>query len=124
MVALEVFVNGQSVCTAGVGEYGVLTSMVTWVRRDAAMRTAPPGSPPVPEEELTASVSGLTSDPSGASVHLKWFDQPLHVGSEVRIRVVEVLEGSPPTHREREKPSFVDRRKREYYEHLKREYGE
>jgi hypothetical protein len=33
MTAFEVHLNGKSLCTAGIGEDGVLTALATWVSR-------------------------------------------------------------------------------------------
>jgi hypothetical protein len=35
MIAFDVFVNRKKIARAGVGADGVLTAMVTWVRRKA-----------------------------------------------------------------------------------------
>ena len=36
MVCFEVHINGVTVCTAGVGDLGVLSAILTWVKRDPA----------------------------------------------------------------------------------------
>ncbi len=76
------------------------------------------------EEELTLEVGGLTHDPDGASVHVKWFRQPLRLGQQITLAIVETEAADPPQSREREDPTWAAQRKREYYERLKREYGE
>ena len=59
MIAFEVFLNGNKVCRAGVGDLGVLTTVLSWVRREGRnTETKEPGNI---EEELTLNVSGLLS---------------------------------------------------------------
>jgi hypothetical protein len=76
------------------------------------------------EEELTLDVGGLTHDPDGASVHVRWLRQPLTPGQRITVAVVETETADPPQNREREDPAWAAQRKREYYERLKLEYGD
>jgi hypothetical protein len=74
MRAFEVFVNGEKLCVAGIGDDGVLTSIVTWVARHG-------------EGDLTVSVGGLYSQ---TEEHVNWISQrPLSVGDEVHVKIVE-----------------------------------
>jgi hypothetical protein len=76
MIALEISIDGQKQCTAGVRDVGVASVLATWVRR--ASRD-PTSGQPIPggfEEELALEVAGLGHDPDGASVHVKWLQQP------------------------------------------------
>ena len=118
MVAFEVKVNGKKVCTAGVADFGVLTTILTWVRRKAA-RTGQRARRHGAEEELTLDVSGLNGDE-----HLKWIASSLHVGDRVSIRVLDAKAVDVPTRRYHDDPQMVKKAKRRYYEQLKREYGE
>jgi hypothetical protein len=74
MKAFMLFVNGEHLCTAGVGCNGVLTAHVTWVGK--------PGS----DGDLFMSVGGLDSS---TDEHVRWKVPNLHVGDEVSILVVE-----------------------------------
>jgi hypothetical protein len=124
MIAFEVAIDGQRACTAGVGELGIISFLSSWVRRPS--HNAASGEP-IPgrfEEELTLEVAGLVHDGDGASVHLKWLQQPLRVGQQITFTVVDTKEADPPQTRKREDPSWAERRKREYYARLKAEYGE
>jgi hypothetical protein len=123
MIAFEVSIDGRKACTAGVPA-GVTSVIATWVRRPSR---DPESGEPIDdrfEEELTVEVGGLTHDEDGASVHLKWVREPLAVGQQVTLAVVETETADPPRSREREDPTWVAQRKRQYYERLKREYGE
>ena len=123
MIAFEVSIDGRKACTAGVPA-GVTSVVATWVRRPLRDSDSDQPAGGRFEEELTLEVGGLTHDPDGASVHLRWLRQPLAVGQLVTLAVVETEATEPPTRREREDPTWVAQRKREYYERLKREYGE
>ena len=124
MIAFEISIDGRKQCTAGVPDAGVASVMVNWVGR--ASRD-PTSGQPIPggfEEELTLDVGGLSHDLDGASVHARWLRQPLQLGQQITIAIVERDVADPPRTSDREDPAWVEQRKREYYERLKREYGE
>jgi hypothetical protein len=124
MIAFEIAIDGQKTCTAGVSEAGVASVIASWVRRPSRDLTSGEPIPGHFEEELTLDVGGLTHDPDGASVHVRWIQQPLRLGQQITLAMVETEEADPPRTRDREDPTWAERRKREYYERLKREYGE
>ena len=123
MIAFEISIDGRKACTAGVPA-GVTSVIATWVRRP--LRDPSTGEPVGEEfvEELTVEVGGLTHDPDGASVHLRWLRQPLTVGQQVTFAVVETETADPPASRQREDPTRAAQQKRDYYERMKREYGD
>ena len=90
MLCLEVAVNGERHCLAGVGEVGALSAFVTWVG-------TPPweGAPAVsgPTYLSVTGFSGFTDDQR----HLHWGDVtfPLRVGDVVTVKVVEATEPDP-----------------------------
>jgi hypothetical protein len=87
MVAFEVYVNGKRICTVGIGDNGVLTTIVSWV-------TGPPE-----RSDLFLQVGGLRS-PSREDV--TWREgEPLRVGDEVRIGIVERTKVDRPRSRKR-----------------------
>ena len=58
MICFEIFVNGKKICTAGIdSEFGVLTSIVTWVKRDLTQIPLEERHK-IPEEELDFNVGG------------------------------------------------------------------
>lgn len=124
MIAFEISIDGQKKCTAGVSDLGVASVIANWVRR--ASRD-PASGQPIPgrfEEELTLDVGGLAHDPDGAAVHVNWLRQPLQLGQQITVAIVETEHADPPQASAREDPTSAERHKREYYERLKREYGD
>jgi len=110
MIAFEVTLNGQRLCTASAGESGVLTAAVTWV-----LRTAPGVKEP---SDLRLEVGGLAK-----GAHLHWpSPRKLAVGDEVVVRILEAAYADPPTRTERDDRALVETEERKYYERLKLKY--
>jgi len=80
MRAFQVHINGKKVCVAGIGQDGVLTSIVNWVAKKG-------------EGDLFVTVGGLIS-PAGD--HVTWVRQDLQVGDEILLRVVEAKTSDVP----------------------------
>ncbi|RYZ79250.1 MAG: hypothetical protein EOO68_39145 [Moraxellaceae bacterium] len=73
--AFEVTLNGQKIATAQIeSDFGVLTTIVTWVRRDDN------------SESLNVSISGLDSV---AEKKIKWAAQDLKIGDKLLVSVIE-----------------------------------
>ena len=117
MIAFQVTVNGSAVCTAGMNDFGVVSAIMTWVRRTPD-KSADGKSI---EEELTFDIGGLDST---AGEHLKWVKTELRVGDTVTIGIVDIDEVDAPGERRKEDPEAVAKAQRRYYERLKQEYGE
>jgi hypothetical protein len=124
MIAFEIWIDGRKQCVAGIGDLGVASAMATWVRRASLDPTSGEPVPDGVEEELNFEVAGLAYDPDGAAVHSRWLRQPLQLGQQVTLTVVETDEADPPVVREREDPERTERLKRQYYERLKQAYGD
>ena len=124
MIAFEIAIDGQRVCTAGIGDQGILSVIANWIRRPS--RDPETGRPLAGgfDEELTLDAGGLMHDPDGAAVHVRWLRRSLEVGQQITLTVVEAAEADPPETRERQDPSSDERRKRQYYERLKQEFGD
>lgn len=82
MIAFKVSLNGKRVCTAGVRDFGVVSAIVSWVRRKPENSRRKKGI----EEELTAEIGGLDGD---SRAHLNWLSRRLRVGDRVTVEVVE-----------------------------------
>ncbi|MCI0459986.1 MAG: nucleolar 14 family protein [Gemmataceae bacterium] len=85
MIAFVVSVNGQRVCTIGIGDSGVLGAHVSW--------SGLPGEP----ADLRLSFGGLDTR---TDQHIRWPDPPeIKVGDAVTIQVIETDLVDPPTDR-------------------------
>jgi len=93
-----VYKNGEKVCTAGIGEFGVMATMITWVAHhpDKLARWAAEGAPPTAPLELDLSVSGLVHDRLEPGEHLDWLKSPLVTGDEIRIRIIDASASRNP----------------------------
>ena len=114
MIAFKVSLNGKKACVAGVRDFGVLSAVVTWVRRrpenTRRRREA--------EKELTAEIAGLDST---THEHVKWLGRRLRVGDRLAIDIVESERVDAPKRRYRDDPRMIQRAKRQYVERLKKE---
>jgi hypothetical protein len=114
----RVYLNGKRLTTAGVGELGVLSAHVTWVRRKGE-HTATKKLNSV-EEELTLQVGGLIIP---SQEHVWWQNRKLKVGDEVRIRVVENGPVDKPTKRERRDRQKELRAQKRYVKEMAKKFG-
>jgi hypothetical protein len=96
MPVFHVYLNGRRVSTAGVGDLGVLGAHVTWVRRKGELTRE--GKVDSVEEEFTLHVGGLITP---RQEHVRWFEDRLKIGDEVRIRVAANGRVDRPRSRER-----------------------
>ena len=86
MIAIELYVNDRKVSTAAV-EHGVMSAIVNWIKLREDDPTWNSGI-------SLAGLNGKTAE------HLKWYQQDLRVGDEVRIRLVETDAVDTPVERE------------------------
>ena len=115
MIPFEVSLNGSRICTAGVGDWGVLTTMVSWVRREGS--DANPGDT---EEELTLDVGGLIAS---AKEHVRWTERSVAAGDELTIRIVSQESADPPTERRRTDPKKDIEAQERYVEQMAKRFG-
>ena len=118
MIAFEVSLNTRKVCVAGVGDLGVLSTILSWVRREG--RNTETGDPGKTEEELTLNVSGLRSS---KSEHVRWAENELKVGDEVCVRIVDLESVDPPHHRKANDPEEDTKRQQRYVEQMAKQFG-
>ena len=71
MIAFEVSLNGKRACVAGVEGFGVLSAILSWVRRHPEKRRQGRTT----DEDLTVDVGGLRSEDSAAG-RASQMDQP------------------------------------------------
>jgi hypothetical protein len=103
VIGFEVTLNGHRLCTAGAGDRGVLSAIVSSVAK---------------RKELSLEVGGLVDD-----ANLVWsVPETLAVGDVVMIRVVEIDHPDPPSTTKRNDRPLEETAERTYYELLKRKY--
>lgn len=116
VIAFKVSVNGKHVCTAGVRDFGTLSTIVTWVRRRPEYSKDGKSI----EEELHASVGAFESK---SNAHKRWLAQSLRVGDRITVEVTDSKVVDRPKRRYREDPKQFERAKRKYFERLKKEFA-
>ena len=125
MICFEVRVNGKVLCTAGVGDLGVLTAILKWVKREP---NECPEDVEITEwsaEELDLSVGGSIGHGKHGHTFLDWIkDHGLSVGDEITIRILDQPQCDPPAAKRTDTSEFVQERKREYLNELKKEFAD
>jgi hypothetical protein len=123
MICFEVKVNGRHLCTAGVGEPGMLHAILGWVhwsRQDRPQGDSEVGKSSV---KLDLTVSGSTPHGEDGQEFFDWLkDHPISVGDEVSIRVLSKDGSDPPATRRELTTEDVEAGERAYYERKKAEY--
>jgi hypothetical protein len=83
MIAFEVRINGERLCTAGHADISVLSAIINHVSR---------------HQDLILTVRGITKGTQSPSQNLTWLNNsPLLVGDEVSIKIVDVRRCDVPT---------------------------
>ncbi|MGC1393697.1 MAG: hypothetical protein WA828_05385 [Coleofasciculaceae cyanobacterium] len=123
MIAFEIQLNGEPLCTAGVDKTGVLTVIATCIRRTPSDSISGELIEIEPEAELSLNVGGRTHS-DGSNVNLRWIECVLQVGDEICIKVARTSQVDEPLRSERENPNFVELEEQRYYEQLKHKYGD
>jgi hypothetical protein len=122
MICFEISINEKPICIAGIeSKFGILTSILTWVRRDLAKFPADIRDN-ISEEELNFEVSGLINFGKNDSEELAWVRESLSPGDEIKIKIVESSHIDEPSSRKRPDPDLVEKEKRRYFESLKRDF--
>lgn len=110
MIAFDIFVNEKKVCTAGVDSaYGMLTSILSWAKRDLSRFPAEVRSN-VSGEELKLVVSGQKSLDDNDLENLQWKGCDLKPGDEIRIAVVDVDRVDAPVSSKKISPKYVTKK--------------
>lgn len=107
MRAFEVFVNGKRLCVAGIGDDGVLNTMLDHVVGNG-------------RDEVFLRVGGLIG-PAGE--HVFWRTQALKTGDEVRVKVVETHSVDRPKERHRRDPKQELTAQKRYVRQMARKLG-
>jgi len=118
MLSFAVALNGTSVCRAGVGKAGVLSTTVTWVGRSPKAER-PGGRTKKGVTELR--VGGLYTT-KGDQVFVEWLTRALAPGDEVTLRVLEADVVDPPSSKTVQRRDWIERQEEAYYEMMKKKY--
>jgi hypothetical protein len=118
MIAYEVVVNGESLCTAGINELGVLTAMIAWVHRREQRN--PETGESYPTTEFTLDVGAFASE---SGEHRNWIKESLKVGDRIEINVRDLSTVDEPASRQqKDSEELIHEAKRQQYEQLKKEF--
>lgn len=99
MRAFDVSLNGKKLCRAGIGDDGVLTTIVNWVARKSV-------------GDLFLEVGGLVSK---VDEHISWVSQkPLQVGDTIQVIVVEAKSVDEPTKKQRPSEAALLKARKRY----------
>lgn len=110
MIAFEVWLNGKKLSVAGVGEYGVLSQILTWVAsRPKDMLTDVTNQQPDSAVRLT--VGGLVNDE-----HVRWLKYPfvVNTGDEITVKIIETDTINEPFQRSAKEDSALRLKKVQY----------
>jgi hypothetical protein len=107
MRAFEVYLNGKRLCVAGIGDDGVLSTIVDHVVGKG-------------RNQQTLRVGGLIS-PTGE--HVIWNRRRLKIGDEVRVKIVESASIDRPKERIRLDPKEDLRRQKQYVRDMAKKLG-
>jgi hypothetical protein len=98
MQAFEIWLNGELLCTAGIGDHGVLSVMTDLCSGDGHV-------------EFELRVGGLNSQ---SDEYVMWRNQKLKLGDEVCVKIVESESiDSPPDRRHRDHAKEAAREQRQ-----------
>ena len=85
---IEVYINGEKRCTAGIGDLEVVSSILSWRGRQPDAAGQSPES-----DSLVLDIGGMEAT---SRQHARWLEQEIHVGDEIRIRVIETDKSNTP----------------------------
>ncbi|HUM07224.1 MAG TPA: hypothetical protein VLT90_17275 [Terriglobales bacterium] len=108
MLAFKVHLNNRKVCLAGVGEDGVLTTILTWVSRKGRADTC-------------LEVGGLVSL---TKEHVRWaIHKPVKVGDRIQIRICEAKSVDRPRKTFKANPQADLRAEKRYVRMMAKKFG-
>lgn len=111
MIAFEIYINGKKRCTAGAAsEFGMLTALLTWAKRDTRRLPAAVRSE-VAEEDLKIIVSGQRTRSDNDLENLQWKSCALEPGDEIRIKIVETERVDDPERVRKVHPEFFEKQR-------------
>jgi hypothetical protein len=107
MIAFEIWINDAKICTAGVdSDLGMLTSILSWTKRDVSQLPAAVRSE-VSGEELKLAVHGQKNLGGNAFENIQWPAHGLKLGDEIRIVIVDADDIDAPETVKKINPKYV-----------------
>src|SRR4051812_6619325 len=97
MLCFEVTINGKKMCTAGVEDYGVLSTIFSWYKNPPPANMENTNDSQMNEPHL--SVGGFVKD-----THVECLSGVLEIGDEVTIRIIESDQADEPRNELEEDP--------------------
>jgi|ERR1700756_3504600 len=107
MRAFKVYLNRKRLCVAGVGDDGVLNTMVDYAVGNG-------------RNELYLRVGGLISP---SQEHVLWRNQKLKTGDEVRVKIIESDSTDRPKEQHRRDSKQELRAQKRYVREMARKFG-
>jgi hypothetical protein len=108
MRAFDVSLNGKKLCRAGIGDDGVLTTVLSWVTSKGA-------------GDLFLEVGGLVSP---VEEHISWVNQKLlDVGDTIQVTVVEAESVDEPTNKPRPSEAELLKARKRYVRKMAKQFG-
>lgn len=80
MVCFEIWVNGERLCTSGVGDFGNLTTILKWVQFSPEE---------IVSEQMMEKLQCLVIWGEADNKHFAWTGKKLQIGDAVTIRIIE-----------------------------------
>jgi len=124
MIVFEIKVNDEQACYAGIDSKGVLSTIITWVKKNQEELTSNEVNKNQFKEEITLNVGGLATGTNENKLNLNWINRTLQVGDEINIKIIENSHIDEPTRKEEENLNLIEQQERQYYEQLKQKYGD
>lgn len=115
MICFEVRINGQEICTAGVGDTGTLQAILSWLKAKPNQSIDNRIG-----EQLYFGVSGSAIEGNGHFEQLHWIERSLKPGDEIAIRIVDqTICDSPVSRKKWNDPKMAWEDRRKTYEYVK-----
>lgn len=107
MRAFEVYLNGERLCLAGIGDDGVLNAMVDCIAKP-------------PDQGLELTVGGLIS---ATREHVEWTNRHIAVGDQILVKIVDADRVDQPSKRHMRGLAAELTAQKKYIRRMARELG-
>ena len=119
MICFEIILNRRRLCVAGVGDSGVLSTIISWVG----------GSPAAPSKrgrtragDAQLHVGGLYNPEPHVNVHPRWINKRLKAGDEVTVRVIKCNHPDIAKEKTIQTDDDIREQQRQYYLSVKEQF--